>query len=636
VCRTSFILGPLCGDRPAGAPYDAVMASSGSEELAEPTRTADGWLEAVLGAERRGELLTAFDLAERGLDEYPDNVPLRFHAVLVLARTGSTAQAVRRFAELGLSSVDSEDTASLEARLVKDRALAAAGENRLRLARDASSAYRHIRDRTHGYFPAINAATLALVAGDLSEARGLAEDALALVEHSGDTGYYAAATEAEAQLLIGDESRARIALERAGGLHEDDFGALAVTRRQLKLICEITGTDPGVLTPLAGPKVAHFCGHRIAPAGVTGRFLPEQEGVVAELVAQAVQERPTGIAYGSLASGGDILWAEALVAAGCEIHVVLPFALEEFITTSVSDAGNQWEARFHKCLAAATSVTFATDDSYLGDDVLYAYNSKLAMGLALLRSRHLDTEAHQFALWDGEGAIGDAGTAADVAAWQKSGHRSVVIQPSLNTGTGQTIVDDATPPDGSIAATGRRRVVRAMLMGDIRGYSKLNDQQLLTFSELLLGTCAEILNRYDAQIEYRNTWGDAIFVVLSDPEAAARCGLDLRDAVAAFELSKAGLPDHLALRLSGHIGPIFPMVDAVLRQPSFFGSHITRAARMEPVTPPGGFVVTEAFAADLELADCTDIACEYVGHHPAAKDYGRLRMYSVEWRRQGT
>jgi len=612
------------------------MAPPGSEELVKPRQTADGWLQAVLGAERRGELLTAFDLAERGLDEYPDDVPLRFHAVLVLARTGSTAQAIRRFAELELSSVDSEDAASLQARLVKDRALGAVGEDRVRLARDASSAYRQIRDRTHGYFPAINAATLALVAGDVSDARGLAEEALALVERSGETGYYAAATEAEARLLIGDETVARMALERAGRLHEDDFGALAVTRRQLKLICEITGTDQGVLTPLAGPKVAHFCGHRVAPAGVTGRFLPDQEGVVAERMARAVQKWPTGIAYGSLASGGDILWAEALVDVGCEIHIVLPFALGEFITTSVRDAGDHWEARFHKCLAAATSVTFATEDSYLGDDVLYAYNSQLAMGLALLRSRHLDTEAHQFALWDGEGAIGDAGTAADVAAWQKSGHRTVVIQPSLKDRTGQTIVGGVTPPDGSIGATGRRRVVRAMLMGDIRGYSKLNDQQLLTFSELLLGTCAEILNRYDAKIDYRNTWGDAIFVVLSDPAAAARCGLDLRDAVAALELREADLPDHLALRLSGHIGPIFPMVDAVLRQPSFFGSHITRAARMEPVTPPGGFVVTEAFAAELELSDRSDIACEYVGHRPAAKDYGRLRMYSVEWRRQGT
>jgi len=40
---------------------------------------------------------------------------MRYHAVLVLARTGATAQAMQRFVEFDLASVDSEDTAALEA-----------------------------------------------------------------------------------------------------------------------------------------------------------------------------------------------------------------------------------------------------------------------------------------------------------------------------------------------------------------------------------------------------------------------------------------------------------------------------------------------------------------------------------------
>jgi hypothetical protein len=159
----------------------------------------------------------------------------------------------------------------------------------------------------------------------------------------------------------------------------------------------------------------------------------------------------------------------------CELHVVLPFALEEFIATSVGDAGDRWVARFHRCLAAATSVTFATEDSYIGDDVLYAYNSQLAMGLALLRSRYLDTEVHQFALWDGKGAIGEAGTAADVAAWRKSGHplRGDSARPEHWRPAGR-VSTRRVRPERAIDAQGVRRVVRSMLMGDIRGYSKLN------------------------------------------------------------------------------------------------------------------------------------------------------------------
>ena len=608
------------------------MAEKNESSGEGPTRTADQWLSDVLGAERRGELLTAFDLAERGLDEHPDEVALRYHAVLALARTGSTTQAMRRFTELDLSSVDSEDTASLRARLAKDLALMATGAGRRRLARDASLAYRLISDRTDGYFPAINAATLSLVSGNAAEARVLAGVALDLVTRSGDKGYFAAATEAEGLLLLGDAPGARAALRRAGALAGDDFGALATTRRQLRLICDLTGADRELLSPLAGPAVAHFCGHRIAAVGATGRFLSQDAKAVTEFVAEAVEQWPTGIAYGSLASGGDILWVEALVASGCELHIVLPFSLEEFISTSVADAGDPWISRFHRCLKAATSVTFATDDEYLDDDVLYAYNSQLAMGLALLRARYLDAEAHQFALWDGNDDAGDVGTATDVSSWRQTGHHSVVVDPGLGSRPGPSLSGGSTPAPQPPASRSVRRVVRSMVMGDIRGYSKLSEEQLVTFSRVVLGSFSDVLSRYDDHIEYRNTWGDALFVVFTDPTAAARCGLDLRDDMTALQLEEAGLPGHLGIRLSGHIGPIFPMWDPVMRRPSFFGAHIVRAARMEPVTPPGAVLVTEPFAAALELSGCTDLGCEYVGHLPAAKDYGRLRMYALERR----
>src|SRR5271163_2024703 len=199
------------------------------------TRGSEEWLNAVLDAEHRGELLSAFDLAGRGLEEHPGDVGLRYRAVLALARTGSTAQAARQFDELDLGSVESEDVAALQARIQKDEALSASGENRRRLAGDAASAYGRIRDRTGGYFPAINAATLTFIAGDVPNARELALDALKRVEISGETGYFAAATQAEAFLLLGDAQGADSALVRAGGLYDEDFGALSTTRRQLRL-----------------------------------------------------------------------------------------------------------------------------------------------------------------------------------------------------------------------------------------------------------------------------------------------------------------------------------------------------------------------------------------------------------------
>ena len=59
------------------------------------------------------------------------------------------------------------------------------------------------------------------------------------------------------------------------------------------------------------------------------------------------------------------------------------------------------------------------------------------------------------------------------------------------------------------------------------------------------------------------------------------------------------------------------------------GSHVSRTARIEPVTPAGAVYVTEQFAAALALDAHEEFCCDYVGHMPAAKDFGKLRMYRL-------
>ena len=594
----------------------------------EPIRSASQWLEMVRREERRGELLAAYDLAGRGLEEHPGDVELAYRAVLALARTGATYEAERRFSELRLSETDSEEAAALGARIQKDRALAATGAARQQQAAIAASSYERIWDRTGSYFPAINAATLRLVAGDSVSAHALAVHALASVEASGDESYYAVATRAEARLLLGDPSAAHSDLERAAQIHEGDFGALSTTRRQLRMICTTTGTDAGLLSVLAGPAVAHFCGHMISADDGTGPRRRFDEAKALDQMRHVLARQPVGFAYGSLASGADILWAESLLSAGAELHVVLPCAIEDFVQASVAPSGLQWVERFHRCLDAAVSVTYATEGRFLGDNAVFGYCAELAMGLALLRARFLDADVVQLALWDGAPTFGGVGTAIDVAAWRRTGHDVVAIAPVVWNNKG-----DHPRPTGS-SVPGTARVIRALLIGDMRGFSKLADEQLLAFSEVVMGSIARVLNRHETEVEYRNTWGDALISVLSNAQMAARCALDLQDAMDGIDLKAAGLPTHLALRLSGHVGPVFSLIDPVLGTPSFFGSHISRTARIEPVTPPGEVYVTEAFAASLELAGCNDLACDYVGHMPAAKDYGRLRMYHLVRRSQ--
>ena len=117
-------------------------------------------------------------------------------------------------------------------------------------------------------------------------------------------------------------------------------------------------------------------------------------------------------------------------------------------------------------------------------------------------------------------------------------------------------------------------------------------------------------------------------MVIDDAVAAARCALELQAAMEAIDLAGLWLADTLALRLGGHFGPVFEAIDPVQRVTNFFGAHVSRTARIEPVTPPGEVFVTEQFAARLAL-EPGGYAVDYVGQVQAAKSYGTMRMYHL-------
>ena len=87
---------------------------------------------------------------------------------------------------------------------------------------------------------------------------------------------------------------------------------------------------------------------------------------------------------------------------------------------------------------------------------------------------------------------------------------------------------------------------------------------------------------------------------------------------------------HLQLRIAVHYGPCHPIHDPILKKDSFAGREIIRAARIEPVTPPGEIYVTEQLASALFLAGAKDWRCDYVGIQPTAKGFGNFRMYSIK------
>jgi class 3 adenylate cyclase len=208
-----------------------------------------------------------------------------------------------------------------------------------------------------------------------------------------------------------------------------------------------------------------------------------------------------------------------------------------------------------------------------------------------------------------------------MSAWREAGH-PVKLVP-----TGADANVEKLPPWHRRKVARGRRDTRAMLFGDIHGFSKLSDAQLPLFTDKIMGTLGEVARRHKQHIAFVNTWGDGIFIVFRDAGRSAACALDMQDAMNAIDLKAAGLPETLKLRLGGHLGPVYELDDPVTDRPNYYGAHVSRAARIEPITPEGCVYVTETFAAMLALHNAGQFSCDYVGNTEMAKHYGRLRMF---------
>ena len=129
-----------------------------------------------------------------------------------------------------------------------------------------------------------------------------------------------------------------------------------------------------------------------------------------------------------------------------------------------------------------------------------------------------------------------------------------------------------------------------------------------------------------------NSWGDAIYAVFDAPDAAAEFALRLLARMCDVDWTAAGLSDSSQIRIALHAGPVFCGFDPIMGRDNYFGSSVTRAARIEPVTPPGMAYTSEAFAATLAAADRDNFVLEYIGELPLAKGYGESRIYRLDRR----
>ena len=129
------------------------------------------------------------------------------------------------------------------------------------------------------------------------------------------------------------------------------------------------------------------------------------------------RERATGLAIvSSLAEGSDSIVAEAGLAAGFELEVILPFGRAEYADDFETLASR---ARFEHLLARASTVFELSGDA---DERPTAYE---AAGLLMLAKIDL-----LIAIWDGERAAGIGGTAQIVGRAMADGIPIMRIDPA--------------------------------------------------------------------------------------------------------------------------------------------------------------------------------------------------------------
>jgi tetratricopeptide (TPR) repeat protein len=565
-----------------------------------------------------GDMFALFERTRKAIEQYPEDPDARFLQALAMARLGDPHAALRIYERNRVEEIGTEDAISLKGRLLKDLAVRAKGEEQIRLFRESSKAYHRANQLSDGYFSGINAATTSFLAGERDLARKLATAIGERPDVANPQNFFAAASAAEAMLVRGEVEKATEFYAAARQRPDASPGHISSTARQVQLIARHLDMPDDqrerLLAAIRPSPIVHFCGHMFRAGW-------DQEKEIARAVEDTLDETGALIAYGPLACGADIVIAEAILARGGELHAVMPFAEEDFLRTSVRLGGPQWEERYVRARDAAASVTFATQIQHVDDDELFAYCSKLVMGLARLRAEIMQTEAFQLAVWDGKPPNGVAGTAADCAEWARQGGKTYTIpipkeRPQLD------FVAMSDPADRP------RWALRSMLFADFAGFSRLDEDLLSQFLGVVMGRIAKVLDRHSGAVLYRNSWGDAVYVVITTPEEAARIALEIQAELSPKLLVEIGLPAEDGMRISLHHGPIFEHFDAVQSARTFYGTEVTVAARIEPRVPVGAIFTTQPFAAMIE-SDRNDYNFEYVGAMDLAKNYGVRILYRL-------
>ena len=522
--------------------------------------------------------------------------------ITTLARAGALARAEALFAESGFAdAVDDSAALSVKGRLLKDRALRASGADRVQLFKDAAAAYAAADAIGPAPYLLINVATLTALAGDARRAADVANVVLERIAagNIAETPYWLAATRAEALLLKGNVREAQTALADAITHDPDGWSDHASTLRQLGLILDAQALAKGWLDPFRPPQSLHFAGH-------LGVVAESASNLRAEIDALLEVER-IGFGYGALAAGADLVVAEAVLAHGATLHVILPTSIAVFVNQSITPYGGNWHARFEACLDQADSVVEATRVGGRYEPLATTLAADIAMGAALLNARTLESSASQLLVIDeGAGRYGDGSYTADIGkTWAQAGHPQFLLRAPRD----QTVAPSAGKHEGR-----DDRRLAALLHLSFAGLDRLDDQ---SFADALDDAVLPFLKNLAAlpdQPEHIERHGCARIYAFARPSEAA---------LFALHVARLTVPTSFVLVIAGHFGLVHEI------EGTLAGPGIEALVDLRHVAIPGGVTVSESFATALAITPSDHIRTEFFGVHPLANSDGETRLFAL-------
>ncbi len=517
-----------------------------------------------------------------------DPAPPSLAAIMTAARAGATDHAWAMFERAGYAKrTDDAAILAIKGRLLKDRARYA----------DAAAAYAAADAIVAQPYTRINTATLTLLAGDPARARTIAQGLLDWQDRDAtipETPYYLAATRAEARLLLGDAKGAEAALDDAFRCNRDGWDDHATTLRQLRLILRQTGADAQWLDHFAPPRSAFFAGH-------LGIALSDSAALMAA-VTDVLERANIGSGYGALAAGADIIIAEALLAKGAALHVVLPTQPDEFARQSVTDYGQEWVARYEHCLAAAASVRSVSSIAGRYEPLATQLAADCAMGAAVLNAKALETEAVQVLVIDeGPGRYGDGLATAQIGRrWADNGRQQRLIR---------------WPRTAPVVASGLKTIregradrrLSAMLHIGFSGIDRLEENAFEAMIDAVVLPFRAFAATVTPQPSVALPSGNGLIVAFTQPEAAWAY------ARALLAQPAAALP----LRIAGH----YALAHWLEGPSALIGKGVAELQLLAGVAMPGVLTASGPFAAALFAGPVNPFHAELIGEIDAIDLY---------------